>query len=212
MRKVIKEYARKILADHGCNEYTYGTTEGTQILRDLKEVYPNGMEYPYIDVANAIIAISKRKQIKKSTWCVSWDNGSCCDGYDTPSLAQGKQDALDTLIEWMCQEQSEWNSDTPTGKEADHWNYMIYNCSACVSKYDPDTDEYHEYWEPSDKDLERTGWKTIKIYTIKPEHIDKFGPEATDETIITEYDVKRLADEWDMPVTVVLSQLDPYDW
>ena len=212
MRKGLKEYARKILADHGCNEYTYGDTPALTILSDLKEGYPDGMQYPYVDVANAIMAISKRRPIKRATWHVCWDNGSCCDGYETQSLAQGKQDALDTLIEWMCQEQGTWASDVPTGEEADRWNYMIYNSSAGVSKYNPDTDEYEEYWSPSDRQLERIGWKVIKTYTIKPEYLELWGDDATEETIISEPELQHLAEEWNRSVDDLLQQLKPYDW
>ena len=212
MRKVLKDYARKILADHGCNEFTYGDTPALTILSDLKAGYPDGMDYPYVDVANAIMAISKRKPIKKDTWHVCWDNDSCCDGYSTPSLAAGKQDVLDTLIEWMCQEQSEWQSDIPTGAEADNWNYMIFNSSAGVSKYNPDTDEYEEYWYPSDKQKERIGWKIIKTYTIKPEFLDRWGQDATEETIVSEPELKRFAEDWCTTVSALRKQLNPYDW
>jgi len=170
------------------------------------------MDYPYIDVTNAIMAISKRKPIKRAKWRVTWDTDSCCDGYDTPSLAQGKQDALDTLIEWMCEEQSEWNSDEPTGEEAEHWNYMIYNSSAGVKRYDPDTDQYEEYWYPSDKQKEQIGWKIIKTYKIKPEFIDQWGSDADDETIVSEPEVKRFAAYWGCTVDDLLKQLTPYDW
>jgi predicted outer membrane protein len=50
MKKELREYARKILADHGCDEFSYGTTSGEQIMSDLKEAYPDGMDHPYIDV------------------------------------------------------------------------------------------------------------------------------------------------------------------
>ena len=212
MRKVLKDYARQILADHGCNEYTYGDTPAETILSDLKEGYPDGMDYPYIDVANAIMAVSKRKPIKRDTWHAIWDNVHCCDGFDTPSLAQGKQDALDLLIEWMVQERAEWASDTPTGEEADHWNYMIYNFSAGVSKYNPDTDEYEEYWYPSDKQKARIGWKVIKTYKIKPEYIDRWGSEANEDTIVSEPEVEQFARDWDCTVSDLLEQLTPYDW
>lgn len=212
MRRIIKDYSRKILADHGCNEYTYGETPATTILSDLKEAYPNGMDYPYIDVVNAIMAISKRKPLTRATWHVSWDNVSCCDGFETKSFAQGKQDALDLLIGWATDEQAQWESDTPTGEEADHWNYMIYNYSAGVSKYNPDTDEYEEYWYPSERQKERIGWKIIKTYTVKPEYLDRWGSEADGETIITEYDVTRLAKEWSMTTDAIPEQLNPYDW
>lgn len=212
MRKVVKDYARKILADHGCDKFTYGDTPSSTILRDLKEGYPNGMDFPYVDVANAIMAISKRKPIVRETWHVMWDNEACCDGYKTRSLAQGKQDVLDLLIEWMVQEQAEWASDIPTGAEADHWNYMVYNFSAGVGKYNPDTDEYEEYWYPSDRQKERIGWKIIKTYTIKPEFLDLWGEDANEETIVSEPEVKRLAEEWGKSVAALLEQLEPYDW
>ena len=51
----IREYAKKILDDHGCDQYTYGGEFSKHILNDLKTEYPNGMEFPYIDVANAIL-------------------------------------------------------------------------------------------------------------------------------------------------------------
>jgi hypothetical protein len=31
-----------------------------------------------------------------------------------------------------------------------------------VQKYDPDDDEYHDYWCPSDEELEEIGWKEIE--------------------------------------------------
>lgn len=97
---------------------------------------------------------------KRSTWRVIWDNEHCCDGFDSVSLAQAKQDVLDLLLEWMCQQSSEWESAEPNEDEAIDWDYMIYTCYAYVAKYNPDTDEYDEYWWPSDKDLERIGWVT----------------------------------------------------
>lgn len=61
----IKEYAMDILKEHGCDEYTYGGTEewckAEKIAEELKQAYPNGMKYPYIEVAKAIRGISKKK-------------------------------------------------------------------------------------------------------------------------------------------------------
>jgi len=160
MRKEVKDYARSVLAEHGCDEYTYGTTDGEQIISDLKHGYPDGMQFPYIDVANAIIAISKRKPIKRDTWSVIWSSDDCCDGFHSVSFAQAKQDTLDLLLNWMWQQSEEWDPEGPTEDQIIDWDYMIYNCSAYVAKYNPDTDEYDEYWEPSDKDLARIGWVT----------------------------------------------------
>lgn len=212
MRKALKDYARKILTDNGCDEFTYGTTEGTQILQDLKEGYPDGMDYPYVDVANAIIAISKRKPLESSTWHVHWDTDSCCDGFPVNSLAQGKNEAYELLIGWMVDQQATWGSDIPTGEEADMWNYMIYNSDAGVTKYNPWTDEYEEYWYPSDKQKAKIGWKIINTYTVKPEFLGKWGPDTTTETIFSAPQVKQFAKEQGCTVSSLLKQLNPYDF
>jgi len=162
MRKELKNYARKILADHGCDLYTYGTTEGEQIMDDLKEGYPDGMDYPYIDVANAIIAISKRKPVTRSTWHVIYDMDDCIDGYDTTSLAQGKSDVLDTFLQWMYNEQSLWKNGKPTKRQIEQYDNMIEVFNCYVAKYNPMTDEYDDYWYPSDDDLRRIGWMPWK--------------------------------------------------
>lgn len=155
----VEEYARKILAEHGCDEYTYWCTDGEQIIRDLKEAYPNGMEYSYVQVANAIMRISKPTMIERKPYCVVWETDSFCDGMYCDSFEVAKDDAFETLIQWMCDEQSEWHGEKPTKKEKENWDYMIYNSISYVQKYNEDTDEYDEYWYPSEEELEEIGWK-----------------------------------------------------
>lgn len=169
MKKEIKEYARKILTDAGCDAYTYGGVDGETILRDLKEGYPNGMQFPYIDVANAIISISKVRPIKRATWHVIWNAEDCTDGFDCPSLGAAKCAAEDTMFNWLCDARDEWaDMFNPTDEELDDFNYMIYNCDAGVYKYNPDTDEYEEYWFP---DCEKLGWKELTREDIEAERI-----------------------------------------
>ena len=60
----IHEYAKKILSDHDCNEYSYGDDTTETVLSDLKIAYPDGMEYPYESVAQAIKDISKPRYVK----------------------------------------------------------------------------------------------------------------------------------------------------
>ena len=60
----VHDYAKKILADHDCNEYTYGDDTVETVLSDLKAAYPAGMEYPYESVAQAIKDISKPRYVK----------------------------------------------------------------------------------------------------------------------------------------------------
>ena len=169
----VEEYAKKILEDHNCDEYTYGGTPGEEVLSDLKEAYPDGMEFPYIDVANAIIAFSKVKPIERKPWMMVFDTDSCCDGIGCESFEAAKCQAEDTLIEWMCQERGEWRDVfCPTEHELDNYNYMICNCSVLVSKYDPDTDEYEEYWSPSYEDEEKLGWFELTPEILAKEKAD----------------------------------------
>ena len=48
----------------------------------------------------------------------------------------------------------------------------------------------------------------MKRYTIKPEYLTLWGEDCTEETIITEAEVERLAQEWEKPVDELLEQLE----
>lgn len=157
----LKKYTMDLLDRYECDEYTYGDTPADTIIKDLKEC-DEDIKYPVVDVANMIIEISKRKPIKRAPWIVAWDTDNCCDGYGCETFEQAKDGALDILVTWAVEEHTSWKSDTPTQEEAENWNHMIYNCEAWVQKYDPDDDEYHDYWYPSDEELEEIGWKEIE--------------------------------------------------
>lgn len=65
----IQKYAEKILKDNGCDFYTYGDKyeeycKPENIAKELQEVYKDGMDYPYMDVAQAILDISKPRYVK----------------------------------------------------------------------------------------------------------------------------------------------------
>lgn len=170
MESNVINYAKKILADHGCDEYTYGGEWGKNVLDDLKESYPNGMEYPYVDVANAIISISKQKPIVRDPWAVVWDTSDFCDGIGCPSFEYAKSDAIDTLVMWMTEARNEWEDVfNPTDEELDNYNYMICNSCVYVQKYDPMKDEYEDYWSPSYEDEESIGWKELTRADIEEE-------------------------------------------
>lgn len=170
MNETIKAYARKILSDHGCDDYSYGGTCGDTILSDLKEAYPNGMEYPYVDVANAIIEISRMRPIVRHPFCMVWDNDSCVDGIGCADFELAKDDALETLIQWMTDARKEWTDCfCPTEEELEKYNYMIDSCSVHVDKYNPDTDEYEEFWYPSYEDEEQIGWRELTMDDVAAE-------------------------------------------
>ena len=65
----IQEYADRVLKDHDCDCYTYGDKDKpwcqlNTIIGEFKEAYPDGMEYAYEDVAQAIFDISKPRYLK----------------------------------------------------------------------------------------------------------------------------------------------------
>lgn len=48
-------------------------------------------------------------------------------------------------------------------------------------------------------------------YRIKPEFIDLWGDEATEETILTEEEVESIVRGWDKTLDDVIDQLEPID-
>lgn len=156
--KEVEEYARKILAEHGCDEYTYGDESAETVLNDLKKGYPNGMSLPYVEVANAIKRISKPHLIERKPFCVVWDCDSFSDGMGCDTFDEAKSDAFETLIQWEVDEIQNWKSQNPTEEEKENWDYMIYNSISYVKKYNENTDEYEDYWYPSDEELKEIGW------------------------------------------------------
>ena len=162
MKRAITEYAKKILADHDCGPTSYWGATGEEVIRDLKEAYPNGMAYPYVDVANAILLLAKPHKLIREPWMMVWDNEHSTDGVCSATFEAAKEDALDTLAAWAAQAMSEWAREKPNTDEKHDWDYMINNCSVCVKKYNPDTDEYEDYWEPSQEDEQMVGWMEWK--------------------------------------------------
>lgn len=166
MTDEVKAYAEKILQEHRCNEYSYYGVNGEEIIRDLKEAYPDGMKYPYIDVANAIMLISKPKLITRSPYRMIFDLGHTVDGIDFDTLEEAQDDAIETLINWMCDFYSEHHISEPdktkwTEEQQEDWDMMINECSTCVAQYDPDKDEYKVVWYPSGQKKKEIGWEYI---------------------------------------------------
>ena len=87
----IHKYADNILKDNGCDCYTYGDKEKEyckpeEIAKDLQEVYPNGMEHPFLEVAHAILDISKPRYVKPEINADffdfdDWGKWGICDFY-----------------------------------------------------------------------------------------------------------------------------------
>lgn len=157
----VESYAMKILSDNGCDCYTYGGEDCKHVLEDLKEGYPNGMEFPYIDVANAILSISRPRPLYKAPFRMVWDTYDCCDGIDCESYGAAKCQAEDTLLEWEMEEIVSWNDGIPTEAQIEDWNYMIFNCGVSIYEYDAMADEYVERDGLSYEEEEQIGWREI---------------------------------------------------
>lgn len=159
----LEEYAAKILSDNGCDQYTYGDESAKHIMDDLKKAYPDGMpEYNYLEVANAILAMSRPRPIVRSPFLMCWSNEHSCDAVECESFGQAKCDAEDTLLNWMAEEWSSWQNGEPTEEQVDSFNHMIETCWVEVQQYNPETDEYETVWEPSYEDEAALGWVEIE--------------------------------------------------
>lgn len=163
----VSAYALKVLSDAGCNCYTYDGEYASKIMDDLKQGFPGGMKYPYIEVANAILSISRPPLIYRSPFKVIWETDDACDSYDAVSLEAAKTSAIETLIQWEQEESEGWaflpdGTPNPTAKQKESWDYMVYNCIVRVAQYNPSTDEYDDIWDPDDNDLLGIGWHTFE--------------------------------------------------
>lgn len=91
---------------------------------------------------------------------VLWETDDCVDSFQSTSLGQAKQDALDLLIEWETQEMADWKQCSPMKDQIDSWDFMIDTCWVSVVEYESEDSElYDEVWAPNDEDLDRIGWK-----------------------------------------------------
>ena len=159
----LETYALQILAKHNCNCYTYGGSDADSLLQDLKEAYPDGMDYPFVDVANAILAISRPRPIVRAPYVISWDNGvEACGSIDANSFEEAKDGAIEMLMDWMHTERGTWDEKEPNQEQKDSWDMMIYNAYAEVHKYNKYTDEYEEEWCVPDDTLREIGWVTFE--------------------------------------------------
>lgn len=163
-----EEFAAKLLADNGCNEHTYCGAFGAQLMKDLKNEFPDGMPEPftYLEIANAILSMSRPEPIERAPFKVMWGNGGGCGSIARDTLESAIETAESVLAGWIVQEQAGWESDVPTQTEADDFNYMIDNCSANVWEYDPKKDTYRPLWEPPDDLLESIGWVEISAQNV----------------------------------------------
>ena len=51
----------------------------------------------------------------------------------------------------------------------------------------------------------------MKNYRIKEEFLDRWGEDVTEDYIVTQEELERLASEWEIPVEGLLEQLEEID-
>lgn len=158
----VEAYALQVLAKAGCDCHTYDGEYANHLMDDLKTGYPDGMKYPYVDVANAILAISRPRPIVRKPWMVIYDTDSVTDGIGCDSFEDAKDTTMELFCSWMNQERGDWkienNEYAPTDEQKDNWNYMIETCHIYVQKYNAYKDEYEDYWDPDNEGLIKIGW------------------------------------------------------
>lgn len=155
----VYKYAKRILMDAGCDEYTYGGEQCKYLMDDLKAEFPDGMEYSYVDVANAILGMSRPRPIVRAPYLMVWDNDSGADSIECESFNEALMVAENSLVDWMFAETLCWDVKSgPTQEQIENWDYMIYNFSVEIRKYNPHTDEYEAVKEFTDEELHSMGW------------------------------------------------------
>ena len=159
----VEEYAADLLASYGCDIYTYGGRFSQYVMDDLKKAFPDGMpQFTYIEVANAILAMSRPEPIVRPPYRMCWSNAHTCDSVPFDSFEAAKANAEDTLVNWIAEEMAEWKGENPTQEDIDRFNSMICDCYVEIMQYDPANDEYEVVWEPSGEDEIALGWVEIK--------------------------------------------------
>ena len=159
-------YAMLLLSQSGGDCYTYWGVEPEALVNELKEAFPDGMPFPYVDVANAILNITRPPMIYRPPWHVVWDNGSATDIVECEDFEEAKAEAFDILLMW----QADWTRENgssdghaePTDEEKESWNEMVRDRSVSVHKYNEEKDEYEEFWVPSPYDLEQVNWTEME--------------------------------------------------
>lgn len=166
----VNVYAMQILAENGCDCHTYWNCDPEELINDLKERYPKGMQFPYVEVANAILEITRAPKIIRKKYKVAYNTENFCDATKgTDDLKEAMKQTINILKQWIEQykielELTKQNNGTKEEiKEIkESWNSMIENCWAEVQMYNETKDEYETCWTPTSKELKQIGWQYKK--------------------------------------------------
>ena len=67
---------------------------------------------------------------------------------------------------------------------------------------------WENVWEQINDEMSENG---MKNYRIKKEYLDRWGEDVPDGYIVTQEELERLSDEWEIPVEELLEQLEEID-
>ena len=169
---MITKYAKELLIGTNCNLDCYKGIEIETIEKDLKTYYDDELTVPPYPIRTIALALREigdeqpdppRKGHKR--FMMLWDNDSCCDGTEHDTFEAAMFDAEETLLMWLCDEQSKWEIDEngvphPTEEQIESYDYMIYNCEACVVEWDEEAGEYESIDYASYPSEDAVEWKT----------------------------------------------------
>lgn len=95
---------------------------------------------------------------------VIWNTEDCIDGIPKDTFEEAKDCAMEIMSEWLMDGYAILQKENFSQEVIDGWDEMIEECWVAVGKYNPETKEYEEFWNPSDDDLEMIGWRPFNIF------------------------------------------------
>lgn len=165
-----REVAMKLLLDNNCSLDCY-RDDMEHAVKDIQTLIDDGMNFEFNanEIATALVDIGNEQPIvisPRKEYCMCWSTDDCDDGIEFESFEAAKNDALDTYIIWMIEEDRNWKFvdgiPCPTKEQIDSWDYMIDNCYCHVAKWSSEDNAYSDIvWEASDEELNAIGWKYI---------------------------------------------------
>lgn len=107
-------------------------------------------------------------EYEPSPYRMVYDGDDFIDSIDHKSLESAICDAQDTLLMWSTDEMSDWKwkegafFPSPTKKQIENWDYMVYNSGCYVVEWDNESGEYTSIddavWPRDQKDLDELNW------------------------------------------------------
>jgi len=182
----LREWAIQLLDSCGCKLDCYkdrnclsnnGYKDACEDLERYKADNKCTFPFPVWVIAAELQSIGNEQPepiITHKRYQVVYDFG-CSDGVNEfDNFEDAKDDAINTLVEWICDEQYTWEVDKdgvphPTDEQIDSWDIMINECCIYVREWKEDEQTYYDekmnYWFPSyeeENDINWLEWEALK--------------------------------------------------